>query len=81
MSWGKKKPQKRVPGQKIKTIGALVNRVAVRGEYVFWNGKAYHPRVVMNWPIAMLVGAIRYSRVQTAKLNPLYVEPTKEIPL
>ena len=73
MSWTKREP-KRIPGRRIKSV-AEFSRAVERGDYIFWRGKCYHPKVLANWSVAMIQGMVVAKShwdggFNIAKLNP-----------
>ena len=52
MSWGRREP-KRIPGRRIKTMADFC-RALDRGQYIFFRGKCFHPKVLANWSVAVV---------------------------
>ena len=71
MSWGRREP-KRIPGRRLRTMEDFC-RALDRGQYVFYMGRCYHPRVLANWSVGMvrrILGNESYYSFLLAKPNP-----------
>ncbi len=74
MSWGsRKRPRKYRQGLPITSLSERV-AAAMGDDFLWWNGKPYHPQVVRQWSLAMIAGVSLYY----AELTPEWIRQELE---
>ncbi|GAA4475460.1 hypothetical protein GCM10023157_04340 [Gluconacetobacter asukensis] len=73
MSWAKK-PRKWIAGERIATVGELVDALAESREWFLLNGRLWHAAALRNRSLSDLMNCVRYGRLQRTMLNPRWVD-------
>jgi hypothetical protein len=69
MSWGFPRETRRIEGAVIPNLRELVAHLDAGG-WVYFNRRAYHPKVILNWSIGRLMYLSQKGALLRADINP-----------